>query len=107
MMPVMCPRCDHPAAGDAASGGGCARCGARLDAMPEIDISQLASLDDHGVDVAGRPPPAPAPASFAPPPQAFAPPAPLAQPAQAFARPPQAFPPSPQAVAQSAQSFAP
>ncbi|HEY0988683.1 MAG TPA: hypothetical protein VGD80_16570 [Kofleriaceae bacterium] len=54
--------------------------------MPEIDISQLASLDDHGVDIAGRPPPG----AFAPP-QAFAPPA------DAFAPPPDAFAPPPDA----------
>jgi len=43
--------------------------------MPGIDISQLASLDDGDVDVAGRPPQsfAPPPQSFAPPPDAFGP----------------------------------
>lgn len=73
-VPVQCPQCDHPAAPEAVSAGTCARCGAALDAMPAIDISKLARLDERG----GPPPvehvednslPANfAPAAFAPPP---------------------------------------
>jgi hypothetical protein len=73
--------------------------------MPAIDISQLATLDEHGVDVAGRPPPqafAQPPQAFAPPPQAFAPSP------QAFAPPPQVFaPPSPGAFAPPPDAFGP
>ena len=69
--------------------------------MPQIDISQLASLDDHGVDVAGRPPPGRSLAQPAPSPQAFAPPQP------ALAPPPRAFAPAPDAFAPRADAFAP
>jgi hypothetical protein len=94
MMPALCPQCDHPASLDAATAAVCARCGAQLDAMPGIDISQLATLDERGVDVAGRPPS-----------QAFAPPQARA-PSQALA-PPQAFAPPPHAVAPQRDAFAP
>jgi hypothetical protein len=76
--------------------------------MPQIDISQLASLDDHGVDVAGRPPPGRSLAQPAPSPQAFAPPQPaLAPPPRAFAPAPDAFAPAPDAFAPPADAFAP
>ncbi|MEO7731467.1 MAG: hypothetical protein ABIY55_10875 [Kofleriaceae bacterium] len=83
-VPVQCPQCDHPAAPEAVSSGICARCGAALDAMPAIDISKLARLDELGGSPRvedGSLPASFAPAAFAPPPvvgpaapRAFAPP---------------------------------
>jgi hypothetical protein len=102
-MPVQCPQCDHPAAPEATAAGACARCGARLDAMPGIELAQLTTLDDRGVHVDGRPP-----QSFAPPPQALAPPPQSFGPAShAFAHSPQPFAPASQAFAHSPQAMGP
>jgi hypothetical protein len=54
---VHCLRCDHAAAPEALSAGACAHCGAALAAMPEIDISKLATLDERDAPAANRPEP--------------------------------------------------
>jgi hypothetical protein len=79
-VPLQCPRCDHPITAEAVSADVCARCGATLAALPEIDISKLVLLDERDA----RPPTIgdggpTSPARFAPadafaPPGAFAPP---------------------------------
>jgi len=84
---VQCPQCDHPASPEAVSSGVCERCGCKLAAVPAIDISQLARLDElTGAPGAGGaqaakvrdplalPPVEPPPGNpFAPPPGAFGP----------------------------------
>jgi hypothetical protein len=92
---VQCPQCDHPVRPEAVSSGVCARCGASLAAIPALDASKLARLDE----VTAAPPRLPHPAaqpggrSIGPPGDPFVPPQtgpinPLVS--QAFAPPPEA-----------------
>lgn len=97
---MQCPQCDHPASPEAVSSGVCERCGGALAAVPAIDISQLARLDElTDAPRAGSAQPAKAR-------DPFAPPAAEPSPASRFAPPPGAFGPAGDSDAQDEQELA-
>lgn len=97
---MTCPQCDHPASPEAVSSGVCKRCGGQLAAVPAIDISQLARLDE----LTDAPAPGVAPAHAARDP--FAPPTDEPAPENPFAPPPGAFGPADDGALRDEQELA-